>query len=151
MTDTIGTPLNLGLTRRDIIDNPAQGMDRYPRTLCVCSGGILRSPTLAWVLSNPPYDRNTRSAGSSPEFALVAVDDVLLDWADEVVIATPANYRAVLALYPDLAQHPNVYVLNVPDEFEYRDPALLRQIASDLRRVGFPIFDNNKPTEETRT
>jgi predicted protein tyrosine phosphatase len=55
------------------------------RVLCVCSAGMLRSPTIAWVLSNEPYGFNTRAAGISDEYALIPVDEVLLSWADEIV------------------------------------------------------------------
>ena len=35
----------------------------YKRVLCVCSAGLLRSPTAAYVLSQAPYNYNTRAAG----------------------------------------------------------------------------------------
>jgi len=63
--------------------NPCQGA--FKKVLCVCSAGLLRSPTAAHVLSNPPFNFNTRSAGAVDAFALIQVDDVLLSWADEIV------------------------------------------------------------------
>lgn len=58
---------------------------KFKRVLCVCSAGLLRSPTAAFVLSQEPYNYNTRAAGLIKEFALVPVDEVLIRWADEIV------------------------------------------------------------------
>lgn len=38
----------------------------YKRVLCVCSAGLLRSPTAALVLSKDPYNFNTRACGAVP-------------------------------------------------------------------------------------
>ncbi len=54
------------------------------RVLCVCSAGLLRSPTAAFVLSNSPWNYNTRAAGLTPQFALIPVDKVLLTWSQEI-------------------------------------------------------------------
>jgi predicted protein tyrosine phosphatase len=63
--------------------NPYQGNTK--KVLCVCSAGLLRSPTAAVVLSQEPFNYNTRAAGISTDYALVQVDDVLVTWADEIV------------------------------------------------------------------
>jgi len=53
--------------------NPYQG--KFKRVLCVCSAGLLRSPTTAFVLSQEPYNYNTRAAGIVDDYALVPVDE----------------------------------------------------------------------------
>jgi predicted protein tyrosine phosphatase len=63
--------------------NPYQG--NYKKVLTVCSAGLLRSPTIAWVLSQDPWNYNTRSCGVH-DYALIMLDDVLLTWADEIVV-----------------------------------------------------------------
>lgn len=50
------------INRAFVIGNSAQG--RFRKVLCVCSAGVLRSPTAAWVFSNAPFNFNTRSAGT---------------------------------------------------------------------------------------
>jgi predicted protein tyrosine phosphatase len=103
--------------------NPYQG--KYKRVLCVCSAGLLRSPTAAWVLSQEPYNFNTRAAGITKEFALVPVDKVLLHWADEIVVMKPDQAEQIR----DLLDTPKpIVVLNIPDEFSYRDPTLIELI-----------------------
>jgi predicted protein tyrosine phosphatase len=124
----------LEMARSMTAQNHYQG--EWPRVLCVCSAGLLRSPTLAWVLSNEPYYCNTRAAGSHPEYGLVVVDQVLLNWAGRVVFANPENHERVVTR--KLTLPANVYILEVPDRFPYRHPELVQAIRAELERVGFP-------------
>lgn len=103
--------------------NPYQG--KYKKVLCVCSAGILRSPTAALVLAQEPYNFNTRAAGLTAEFALVPVDEVLLHWCDELVCM---DHRQELQLKKMLKEPKSIVVLNIPDNFEYRDPDLIEAI-----------------------
>lgn len=96
------------------------------RVLCVCSAGLLRSPTAAKVLSNPPYNFNTRCAGVNEDFALIPVDDVLVYWSDEIVCMTQEHKLSLDASYN--TGHRKVIVLDVPDNFERDDPELIRLI-----------------------
>lgn len=118
----------------------------WPRVLCVCTAGLLRSPTLAWVLSNPPYNCNTRAAGSEPAYALVSVDQVLLNWARIVVFVNPENHEQVMER--KLTMPGQVFVLNVPDSFAFRDPRLVEAIKAELKSAGFP--ESHKPNDEQR-
>ena len=104
-------------------NNKYQGS--YKRVLCVCSAGLLRSPTAALVLSQEPYNFNPRAAGLEPEFALVPVDRVLLEWADEIVTMTSEQAQGVRAL---LEEDKPIVVLGIDDNFRYRDPDLIRLI-----------------------
>ena len=65
-----------------IVNNEYQG--NYTRTLCVCSAGLLRSPTTAAVLQKE-FGRNTRSAGTM-DYALIPISEALIMWADEIVV-----------------------------------------------------------------
>lgn len=109
------------------VANPGQDLDRYPRTLCCCRAGLLRSPTAALVLATE-FGRNTRSAGLGPE-ALVPVDEVLLAWADEVVVMEDWQADRVRELGYDRP----VLVLEVPDRFRFRDPELVELIRTRFR------------------
>ena len=108
----------------------------WPRVLCVCSAGLLRSPTLAWVLSNEPYNCNTRAAGSHKEYALVPLDQVLCNWARIVVFVNSENHGRAMAI--GLNMPSEVYVLDVPDRFAFRDPQLVEAIRAGLKSAGFP-------------
>lgn len=93
--------------------------------LCLCSAGLLRSPTTANVL-HAEYGYNTRAAGVTEDFALIPVDDVLLEWADEIVCVEASVWRRLEKNYAHVA--PKTKVLNIPDKFAWGDPELKRLI-----------------------
>lgn len=104
------------------VNNPFQG--KAKKVLCLCSAGLLRSPTLANAL-HLNYDYNTRSAGVSLSYALVPVSEALLAWADEVVCVSQDVYRELEFLLEDTSiDMPNVHVLDIPDEYEWNDERL---------------------------
>lgn len=103
--------------------NPHQG--KYKRVLCVCSAGLLRSPTAALVLSQAPYNYNTRAAGIDNDHALIIVDEVLLEWAEEIVCMTRDQRRTLENLTKK-----TIICLDIPDSFSYRDPKLMKLIKS---------------------
>lgn len=95
------------------------------RVLCVCSAGLLRSPTLAEYL-NKAYGHNTRACGTSQEFALIPISEALVHWADEVVFVNQENYDDVKDT--PILKTKLIKVLDLPDEFERNDPALIKAI-----------------------
>lgn len=109
--------------------NVNQGPEK--RVLALCSGGLLRSPTVAWVLGNEPYNYNTRSAGVDEYHALQVIDPYLLEWADEIVCVEPRvavgldHYLADGGI--DIGSKP-VVILNIPDRYKRRDPRLVEII-----------------------
>lgn len=109
------------------VGNRFQGS--FKKVLCVCSAGLLRSPTTALVLSQAPFNYNTRAAGLSSDFALVIVDDILLEWADEVVCMTKDQERELKArtVKP-------VVCLDIPDNFAYRDSRLIKMIEEEYQK-----------------
>jgi predicted protein tyrosine phosphatase len=112
--------------------NPHQGSAK--RILCVCSAGLLRSPTLAHVLAL--RGNNTRACGSSKDFALIPIDDVLIHWADEIVFVSDDNYEEVSGDF-DLTDKTCV-VLDIPDKFERMSPELVKICAVQYKLVTNP-------------
>lgn len=110
-------------TRNRLSNCHNQYQGECKRVLCVCSAGLLRSPTIAWVLSQPPYDFNTRAAGLSDEYAMIPVDDVLLEWADEIVCV---DFNQQIELLKRTSKP--VHCFNIPDRFGFRDPELIELI-----------------------
>lgn len=106
--------------------NPFQG--KFKRVLCVCSAGLLRSPTLAWVLSNEPYNYNTRAVGMDVGHALIPVESVLLEWADEIFVMDEYQEFAV----KQMTGKP-ITNLRIGDNFEYRDKGLIEIIHMRMR------------------
>lgn len=109
----------------------------YKKVLCVCSAGLLRSPTAAVVLSQEPYNYNTRAVGINGEYALVALDSVHLSWADEIVVMEPwmeDEIKNRLSQGVLGGKNKKVLCLSVPDQFPYRDPELIRLIKNAYHR-----------------
>lgn len=124
-------------SRRQLVSHHRQNTTQFKRALCVCSAGMLRSATTAWLLSNDPYNRNVRAAGTE-DFALVPVDEVLLEWADELFFAEQYHKAKVFEKYGDLARNKTWYVLSVPDDYEFRDPALVKMLDMKLHNFLCP-------------
>lgn len=98
--------------------NPHQG--KYLKCLTVCSAGLLRSPTAALVLSQEPFNFNTRCVGIEKDFALIPIDDVVLAWADIIVCMTQDHEDELMTM-----TNKPIYNLNIQDSFAYRDDKLM--------------------------
>lgn len=107
------------------LSNPYQGTSK--RVLCVCSAGLLRSPTAANVL-HQELGYNTRACGINPEYALIGFDDALANWADEIVAVHPDVAGNIPKLWAS-----KVTVLNIPDIFAYDDEELKRRILAQYK------------------
>lgn len=112
------------------LTNPNQG--NYKKVLCVCSAGLLRSPTAAYVLSQEPYNFNTRAVGLNEDYALISIDVYTALWADEIICMEKAHEQQLHWLIDKFAWNPKIkdkiITLNIPDKFSYRDPELIKLI-----------------------
>lgn len=109
--------------------NPHQG--EYKHVLCVCSAGLLRSPTAAVVLSQEPYNFNTRAVGLDISHALIALDQVLLLWANEIVCMTKDQEKQL-----EKRTTKKIICLNIEDDFAYRDPELINRIKTEYDKAA---------------
>ena len=110
------------MNRNWVSKNPYQG--EYKRVLCCCSAGVLRSPTAAEVISQK-FGHNTRSCGVDVGHALIPIEDVLVGWADEIVCMTQNHANIIKKTFNPKVP---IIVLNVPDEYGFRDPYLVKMI-----------------------
>lgn len=113
--------------------NPFQG--KFPKALCVCSAGLLRSPTIAYVLSNNGF--NVRAAGVH-DYALVPLDEVLVEWADVIVFAERNHYEAYVTNNGEPKKP--FFILGIPDMFEFRDPELVKIVQDKLKDTDIYSF-----------
>ena len=108
------------------------------RVLCVCSAGALRSPTLSNYI-HKEYGYNTRSCGTSKEYAIIPLDECLITWADCIVFVNKENYLQLdaeeLALISELGTV--VKILNIEDIYNWNDEGLIEEIKSELNRIKF--------------
>lgn len=113
--------------------NPAQG--DHKKVLCVCSAGLLRSPTAAVVLAADPFNFNTRSSGIEDSYALIRTDEVLLHWADEVVCMTKQHVTMLQDKMERMRIMKPIKCLNIPDDFMYRNLHLMQLIKANYQRT----------------
>ena len=118
------------------VGNRFQGSRK--KVLCVCSAGLLRSPTLAWILSNEPFGYNTRAVGTSTEYALIPLEDVHLRWADAVVFVDEGSHAVAKYDYEELINNMECHVLQIPDQYPFRDEKLVEIATEELKKV-FPV------------
>ena len=113
-----------------VIFNAFQG--KHKKVLTVCSAGCLRSPTAAHILSGHPWNFNTRCAGTSAEYAIVPVTEALIVWADVILVMDEVQQlhintmQNLLASEYEAFEYKQVINLDIPDNYEYRDPRLLK-------------------------
>lgn len=88
----------------------------------------MRSPTAAIVLQRE-FGYNTRSAGINDEYALITVDEVLLNWADEIVVMETWMAHELEKDWGDIV------CLNIPDKFPYMDPELQTLIVTKYKEL----------------
>lgn len=126
------------------VSNKFQGQRK--KILCVCSAGLLRSPTAAWVLGNEPFGFNTRAVGSSGEYALIPLDAAHVAWADEFVVMDDFQAYHVKELMEeldenargfDVAEHSSkrIHVVDIPDNFAFRDPELVAIMQQKFKQI----------------
>ena len=126
----------LSYTQIKVIENRHQGSAK--RVLCLCSIGILRSPTAALQL-HKIYNYNTRSAGLDID-ALIPLSPQLFLWAQEIVVMEQEHLDMLQTLanqwvedgiinqnMADYALERTI-VLNIPDKYSYMDPELITLI-----------------------
>lgn len=99
--------------------NPYQG--KVKKVLCVCSAGLLRSPTTAKYLQ-AKYGYNVRACGIAEEYALIPISTALIYWSDEIVFAEQEHYDQVKSHLKNYEGR--IVVLNIPDMYEYDSPEI---------------------------
>lgn len=113
------------------------------KVLCVCSAGLLRSPTTANVL-HKEFGYNTRAVGVDTGHALIPITNVLCYWADEIVVMEYDHKNKVEQMLRDMAwgNDKKIICLNIPDEYAYMDKALQNMIYNEYK-----TYLNNNETE----
>lgn len=115
------------------VSNPYQG--KFKKVLCVCSAGLLRSPTLAHLLSDDPWNYNTRAVGTDVGHALVPVELIHLVWADLIICMSGEQERFLKEMKKSIKWkvRAKIVCINVPDAFAYREPALIELLKERIK------------------
>lgn len=115
---TLPTNYKANKNQINVAHNMYQGGAK--RVLCVCSAGVLRSPTLANTL-HKTYGFNVRAVGSLHNYALIPISEALIIWADEIVFVDMDSYDFLdYQIKEDIKEDgAKVIILDIPDDYEY--------------------------------
>ena len=92
--------------------------------LFVCSENRLRSPTAAAVFSE--YEGvEAISAGTNTDCETPVSGD-LIEWADVVLVMENSHRNKIAKKFRHLLKEKKLAVLNIPDDFDFMDPVLIR-------------------------
>jgi predicted protein tyrosine phosphatase len=100
----------------------------------VCSQNKLRSPTAEQVFSNLPGFEVT-SAGTDRN-AENPVSPEVIEWADVIFVMERTHRNKLAKQFQSHLKNKRVICLDIPDDFDYMDPALIRLLNA---KVG-PFF-----------
>lgn len=92
--------------------------------LFICSQNKLRSPTAEHVFADW-VGIETSSAGLNSS-AETPVSPELLAWADLIFVMEKAHRNKLSKRFKPYLQHQKIICLNIPDEYDYMDEALIR-------------------------
>jgi predicted protein tyrosine phosphatase len=94
------------------------------KVLFLCSRNRLRSPTAEHVFSIWP-DIETDSAGLLAD-ADVPLSTEQIEWADVIFVMEKTHRTRLSKLFRKYLNGKRVICLDIPDNYEYMDPALVR-------------------------
>jgi predicted protein tyrosine phosphatase len=108
------------------------------RALFVCSQNRLRSPTAEQVFAQFP-ELECESAGTDLA-ACVPLDSELIAWADVIFAMERSHRNRIIKKFKSHLNGKRLVVLDIPDEYEFMDPELIRILqrkVAPLLRVRF--------------
>lgn len=102
------------------------------KVLFVCSMNRLRSPTAEQVFSMRE-DLEVASGGLDRD-AEVPVTAEHLEWADIVFVMERAHRNKLQRRFKPALKHARVICLDIPDDYEFMDPGLVRILEAKVSR-----------------
>ena len=102
------------------------------RVLFVCSQNRLRSPTAEQVFS-ARADLECNSAGLNHD-AENPVTSELVEWAEFIFVMEKAHRNKLRRKFKSHLGKARVICLEIPDEYEYMDPDLIRLLKNKVGR-----------------
>lgn len=100
--------------------------------LFVCSQNRLRSPTAEQIYAGRP-DLEVASAGTNND-AETPLSAELIAWADMIFVMEKAHRNKMQKKYRAALKDKRLIVLDIPDEYEFMDPVLVRLLQMRLAR-----------------
>jgi predicted protein tyrosine phosphatase len=107
--------------------------------LFICSQNKLRSPTAEQVFAGTQGVECT-SAGLNHD-AENPVTGELVEWADLIFVMEKSHRNKLSAKFKSHLGNKRVIVLDIPDEYEFMDPTLVRLLKAKVTRF-LPVIYN---------
>jgi predicted protein tyrosine phosphatase len=108
--------------------------------LFICSQNRLRSPTAQQVFSSYAGIQ-CLSAGLGRD-AVTPVSAELLDWAELIFVMEKYHRNKLTAKFKPHLVNKRIICLDIPDEYEFMDSALIRLLEIKVTRF-LPLITNN--------
>ena len=102
------------------------------RVLFICSQNRLRSPTAEQIFSTHP-GIECSSAGLNHD-AENPVTGELVEWADLIFVMEKAHRNKLSSKFKTSLLNKRVICLDIPDDYEFMDPILVRLLQSKVSR-----------------
>lgn len=102
------------------------------KILFICSQNRLRSPTAEQVFSTD-IRFEVRSAGLDKN-AINTLSSDDLEWADIIFVMEKRHRNKLSNKYKDFVLGKRVINLNIPDEYDFMDPALIQILKTSVSR-----------------
>lgn len=100
--------------------------------LFICSQNKLRSPTAEQIFSRR-QDIEVSSAGTNND-AENPVTGELLEWADIIVVMERVHRSKLQKRFGNAIRGKHIVCLDIPDDYEFMDPALIRMLEARMAR-----------------
>lgn len=100
--------------------------------LFVCSQNKLRSPTAEHIFADVPGIA-TMSAGTNND-AENPLTGELVAWADFIFVMERQHRNKLQSQHRAALKDKRVVVLDIPDEYDFMDPALMRLLRARMQR-----------------
>lgn len=107
--------------------------------LFVCTANKLRSATAETIFSEVA-GINAIGAGTD-KTAPTTVDSVLIEWADVIVCMEQTHRKKVKRLFPGPLKNKRLVVLDIPDDYDYMQPELIRLLKARVSSLLNRKFD----------
>jgi predicted protein tyrosine phosphatase len=102
------------------------------RALFLCTQNRLRSPTAEQIFSTWP-DVETDSAGLGAD-ATIPLSPEQIEWANIIFVMEKAHRSKLSARFKRYLNGKRVVCLDIPDEYEYMQPELIKLLESKVGR-----------------
>lgn len=106
---------------------------KFENILFVCTANRMRSRT-AEDLYKDDRRFKVQSAGTS-SFADSILTGEMLQWADLIVVMEKRHRDFIRKNFPGESRGKEIAILNIPDMFDYMEPALVKEIREKFEQV----------------